>query len=212
MPKLPNAPDLDRLRQLSPSLASIPAGTVVHRIYRRGGDHPTLWDAFRYFGPTSARFDHQLRDTDGKSHVQDRGVIYAATDIVTALAEVFQQKRTINRELDQPCLVSAALACELSLLDLTDTFAVRVGGSMKLASGATLYSQNWSRAFYECYPTIHGLYYPSSLSNRPVMALYERALPLRPFEEAPRFHRALRDALLLEPLRNASREIGYDLI
>ncbi|MGI9301610.1 MAG: RES domain-containing protein [Gammaproteobacteria bacterium] len=185
---------------------------MLHRVYRRGGDYFTLWNAFRYFGPTAARFDHHVRDTEGKAHVQDRGVIYAAMDIVTAIAEVFQQKRTVNRFADQPWLVSVSLSCDLSLLDLSDTFAVRAGGSMKLVNGATLYSQNWSRAFYETYPVIHGLYYPSSLTNRPVAVLYERALPLDPVSGPPKFHRALRDALLLEPLRNASREIGYDLL
>lgn len=212
MPKLPNAPDLDQLRGLTPSLTTLPAGTTVHRIYRRGGTHPTLWDEFRYFGPTSSRFDHRVRDAEGKAHEQDRGIIYAATDIVTALAESFQLKRAVNRAANQPWLVSAQSSCDLSLLDLTDTFPVRAGGSMKLVSGATAYSQNWSRAFYECYPAIHGLYYPSSLTNRPVMGLYEHASSLDPFEFPPRFHRALNDALLLEPLRNACREIGYDLI
>lgn len=212
MPKLPNAPDLDRLRGLTPSLTTLPAGTTVHRIYRRGGAHPTLWDEFRYFGPTSSRIDQHVRDTEGKAHEQDRGIIYAATDILTALAESFQLKRAVNRTANRPWLVSATLSCDLSLLDLTDTFPVRAGGAMKLVSGATAYSQNWSRAFYECYRAIHGLYYPSSLTNRPVMGLYERASSLDPFESPPHFHRALNDALLLEPLRNACREIGYDLI
>ncbi len=211
MVKLPNAPNLERLNELSPSLISIPGGTRLQRIYRRGGDHPSLWNQLRYFGPTAARFDHHLRDNTGIARVQDRGILYAATDIVTALAEVFQQKRTVNRSVDQPWLVSYALNCDLTLLDLTGTFPVKAGGLMKLASGPTLYSQNWSRAFYKCYADIHGIYFPSSLTNRPVMALYERVLQFKPFPVAPLFHRALNDALLLEPIRNACKEIGYDL-
>ena len=151
MAKLPHAPDRERLRGLAPSLLSMAAGTPVHRIYRRGGEHPALWNAFRYFGPTAARFDHQQRDTKGRAFEQARGILYLAQDIPTALAEVFQEKRTVNRALDRPWLVSLRLACDLTLLNLTDTYCVRAGGSMKLVSGPTVYAQNWSRAFYACY-------------------------------------------------------------
>ncbi|MEN8130409.1 MAG: RES family NAD+ phosphorylase [Pseudomonadota bacterium] len=212
MAKLPNAPDRERLQDLPPSVLSIEAGTLVHRIYRRGGEHPTLWNAFRYFGPASARFDHQERDATGRASEQARGILYLARDIPTALAEVFQEKRTVNRALDRLWLVSLRLACNMTLLNLNDTFCIRAGGSMKLVSGPTVYAQNWSRAFYECYEDIHGLYYPSSLTNRPVIALYERALSLSPFPATPVFHRALNDPLLIEPLRNSCKEIGYDFI
>lgn len=139
-------------------------------------------------------------------------MFYAATDIVTALAETFQHRRTVNRRMDRPWLVSFGLSCELRLLDLTGTFPVSVGGSMKLVTGPALYAQNWSRGFYDAYPRIQGLYYPGSLTNRPVVALYERALRLKPFPATPVVHRALDDPLLIEPLRNACRTLGYDLL
>ncbi len=139
-------------------------------------------------------------------------MLYAAADIVTALAEAFQQRRTVNRRADRPWLVSFALSRELTLLDLTGTFPVSVGGSMKLVTGPALYAQNWSRGFHDAYPTIEGLYYPGSLTNRPVVALYERALDLGPFPATPTVHRALDDPLLIEPLRNACRTLGYDLL
>jgi hypothetical protein len=50
---------------------------------------------------------------------------------------------------------------------------------------------------------IHGLTYPSSLTNHPVIALYERALEVKPFPVTPRIHLALDDPLLLKLLRNA---------
>ena len=212
MPKLPNAPDPDRLRRLEPSLVTLASGTSVHRIYRRGGAHPTLWNAFRHFGPTASRFDHHLLDDDGRPHEQPRGVIYLARDITTAIAEVFQQERLIDRAEGQPWLVSSELSRDLSLLDLSGTFPLRAGGSMKLVSGPTVHARAWSRGFHDAYPDAHGLLYPSSLTNRPAVVLYERASTPSPFVEPPRFHRALRDALLMEPLRNAAREIGYDLL
>ena len=212
MPKLPNRPDLDRLRDREPSLFAMPAGSTLHRVYRRGGPYPTLWNAFRFFGPTLARFDHHFPDSGGAPGAQERGIFYAAGDIITAVAKVFQQKRTVNRHADHPWLASFVLSRELTLLDLTGTFPVSVGASLKLVSGATLYSQNWSRGFYDSYPEIDGLYYLSSLTNRAVVALYERALDPSPFPMAPLVHRALDDPLLIEPLRNACRTIGYDLL
>lgn len=212
MAKLPNTPDLDRLRKLAPDLITLKAGTELTRIYRRGGTHPVLWDAFRYHGPTSARFDHHEPDPRGKPFDQTRGVIYFAGDGPTALAETFQEKRVVNRHAARPWLVTIELAADLSLLNLTDRFCVQAGGSMKLVSGPTVYSQNWSRGFYECYDDIHGLYYPSSLTNRPVVVLYERALAVKPFPGVPLYHRALNDALLIDPLRNACAEIGYDFV
>lgn len=212
MPKLPNRPDPARLRDRAPHLVSLPAGSTLHRVYRRGGPYPTLWNALRFFGPTSARFDHHLPDGSGDPREQERGVLYAAADIVTALAEAFQQRRTVNRRVDRPWLVSFALSRALTLLDLTGTFPVSVGGSMKLVTGPALYSQNWSRGFYDAYPQIEGLYYPGSLTNRPVVALYERALRPSPLPMTATVHRALDDPLLIEPLRNACRTLGYGLL
>ena len=83
---------------------------------------------------------------------------------------------------------------------------------MKLVSGPASFSQNWSRGFYECYEEIHGLYYPSSLTNRPVIALYERALSANPFPDTPVLHRELSSPMLIEPLRHACREIDYDIL
>ena len=104
------------------------------------------------------------------------------------------------------------LASDLSLLDLTGTFCVRAGGSMKLVSGPAVYSQNWSRAFYKRYDDIHGLYYPSSLTNRPVIALYERALAVHPFPDTPGFHCELSSPLVIERIQRACQEIGYDFL
>lgn len=193
-------------------MVSLRSGTLLHRIYRRGGDHPAQWRGFRHYGPTSARFDHHHPDDAERSQEQTRGILYLAVDISTALAEVFQERRTVDRFLQRPWLVSFKLANDLSLLDLTGTFCVRAGGSMKLVSGPAIYSQNWSRALYERYGGIHGLYYPSSLTNRPVIALYERALDVNPFPDRPRFHDELSSPMLIEPIRHACRKIGYEFL
>ncbi len=207
--KLPRSPDRQLLRQLTPPVVTVSAGTTVHRIYRRGGPYASTWKSLRYFGPADARFDHHKRDDSGRPFDQARGIIYLAWDIPTALAEVFQVGRFVDRHRNQPWLVSFAIARDLRLIDLTGTFCVRAGGSMKLVSGPKIYAQNWSRAFYACYGSIEGIYYPSSLTNCSVMALYERVSQSPPFPETPILHRALSDALLIDPIRGACRDIGY---
>ncbi|MGI9305226.1 MAG: RES family NAD+ phosphorylase [Gammaproteobacteria bacterium] len=211
MAKLPRAPDPDRPRSITPALRELTDAQLWHRIYRRGGEHPTRWDALRYFGPTGARFDHHLLDDDGKPHTQDRGIIYLAGDIPTCLAEVFQNNREVDRQDRRPWLASLRFESTLVLLDLTDTFPVQAGGSMKLVSGARLYAQNWARGFYEAYAGIDGLYFHSSMTNRPVLALFERVLTKRPFPATPKFHRSLADPLLLIPIQEACVDIGYKL-
>lgn len=208
MAKLPRTPDLARLRDTVPSLRTV--GDIrLHRIYERAGRFPTLWNTFRHVGPLS-RFDHH-RVLDGRG-TQPRGTLYAATDIPTAVAEFYQATRQINRIRRQPWLVSFALSGEVRLLDLTDAFCVRVGASAKLVSGPFVHAQNWSRGFYETYADVHGLYYLSSLTNRPAVALYERANHPALFPTNPVFHRALADPVLHKPLVMVGEEIGYGLL
>jgi hypothetical protein len=209
--KLRREPDLERLRATNPAIVTFCPGQSVHRIYKRSGAYPTLWNMFRHYGPLS-RFDHHIRDEHGAPWSQDRGVLYVATDVLTAVAEYFQRnRRRVNRSRHQPWLVSFHFKDEIRLLDLTDTFCVRVGGSMKLVSGPFSYSQTWSRGFYEAYPEIDGLYYLSSLTNRPTIALYERANRATVFPQHTRMHRALTDPLLHKALTLIVDEIGYRL-
>lgn len=209
MAKLPRTPDLARLRDTAPSLRAV-RGIRLHRIYERSGNFPTLWNTFRHVGPLS-RFDHHGRGLDSPA-AEPRGTLYAATDIPTAVAEFFQATRQINRTRRQPWLVSFMLSGELRLLDLTDVFCTRVGASAKLASGPFAHAQNWSRGFYEVYEEVHGLYYRSSLTNRPAVVLYERANQSDLFPTNPVFHRALADPTLHRALMTIGEEIGYGLL
>ena len=209
MAKLSRAPDIKRLRATPPSLITIGPNLTLHRIYKRSGAHPTLWNTFRNFGPVS-RFDHHLLDDNGDAHLQERSMLYAAADTPTALAEYFQDDdRRINRLRDQPWLVSFRLPGQLQLLNLTDTFCVRVGASMKLTSGPFTSAQAWSRGFYETYPEIQGVYYPSPLTNRPTIALYDRSNHDSLFPANTLMHRELKSPLQHKALIIASAEIGY---
>lgn len=212
MAKFPEPPPASELQAIAAVEKTMAAGTVLWRIYSRGGRHPTLWSTFRYFGPLNGRFDHHLPDADGSPHIQDRGIYYATEDLVTSLAEVFQETRTIHRNATtQPWIVAFELAAPVRLLDLTTTWPTRAGASMALNSGPRPRSRRWSRAIYQAYSDLHGLYSASSMhANRPMVTLYERAR--RAFPEHPLVHRPLNDPAMLVGLDRAAFTIGYDLI
>lgn len=210
MAKLPNPPaDLARI---PPELKRLPAGTKLWRIYRRGGRHPVLWNTFRSYGPSkAARFDHHLLDENGAPHLQDRGILYAAVEIATCLAESFQGTRQISREDEEPWLAGFELRLDVVLLDLTGIWPTRAGASMAINSGPRSRSRLWSLAAYKAYPGVQGLYYASSMhANRPSLALYERARPaLLP---VPFFNRPLSDPALLGDLDWIAQSLDYDLV
>ena len=98
MPKPPLPPIVSDLARIPPTWNLVPAGTALYRIYFRGGPYPVVWNQLRYYGPTSARFDHHMPPP----HVQSPGILYAANHPRTSLAEVFQARRTINARRDEP--------------------------------------------------------------------------------------------------------------
>lgn len=53
----------------------------------------------------------------------------------TCIAEVYRENREVDTNDRHPWLVSFRLASAFTVLDLTETFPVRAGGSMKLVSG-----------------------------------------------------------------------------
>jgi hypothetical protein len=165
----------------------------------------------RAFGPTTARFDHQLPDASGQPWEQTRAIQYLALDGITPLAEVFQDTRVIDRAARSPWLVAYALAEDLDLLDLTGTYPTRAGASMLINCGSRPRARTWSRAFYEAYPQIQGLYYASCMhGSSPSLALYERGAGAIPAH--PSFHRALSDKSLRMTLRNAAVQLNYFLL
>ncbi len=207
MAKFPEPPTAERLAEISPEILTFAAGQKLWRVYLRGGRHPTFWDAFRSWGPTQSRFDHQLPP----SRLQERKILYGAIQGPTCLAELFQQTRVIDRTAHAPWIVCFELTRCLRLLDITGTWPTRAGASMALATGPRPRAQRWSRAIYAAYADIEGICYPSSmLGNQSAVALYERAAGALP--DVPQFHRPLSDPALLPLLRSVARDIGYGLV
>lgn len=208
MPKLPSPPRGGLA--VAAITTTLPARTVLSRIYSAGGAHPATWNGFRFFGPTHARFDHH----DDPPRVQAKGISYAAhgaSAALTCIAEVFQATRVIDRARSAPWLVCFDIQRDLVLLDLTGLWPTRAGASMAINSGQRPRARQWSRAIYAAYPTIDGLLYASSMhANRPAVALYERARDALP--AAPVFNRALADPALLPRLTHAAAQLGYRLV
>ncbi len=207
MPKFPEPPAAAELAEIPLEVRTLPSGTLLWRLYLRGGNHPTLWDEFRSYGPTGSRFDHHQPPTS----LQERSIFYCAEHGETCLAEVFQESRIIDRASRNPWLAAFRIRRDLTLLDLTGIWPTRAGASMVISSGPRPRAQRWSRAIYSTFPDIEGLYYSSSMAaNRPALALYDRAQSALP--GAPAFHRPLSDPSLLTLLRNVAADLGYVLL
>jgi hypothetical protein len=206
--KLPAPPPHGQLAARLPAdVKRLPPGTLLWRLYFRGGSHPTAWNGFRHFGPVpNARFDHHSSPT----RQQSRGILYAAVQAYTCVAELFQVARVIERSENQPWLVGFELTRPVSLLDLTRTWPTKAGASMTLCSGRRDRARAWSLRIYEDYAAIEGLYYPSSMDgNRPAVALYERAQSA--LSALPIFNRALDDPMLNGAVATAAWQFNYRL-
>ncbi len=208
MAKFPEPPGRAQLLRIGPQLRVLPVGTELWRIYFLGGNHPVRWNGFRFYGPLpSARFDHHL----SPAQPQQRGILYAATSIVTCLAEVFQETHVVDISSRDPWLAGFALTAPVVLHDLTGSWPTVAGASMAVNSGPRGRARRWSQAIYDAYDQVQGLWYCSSMhANQPAVAIYERAEGALP--AVPLFHRALADPVLLSPLRTAAQVLGYRLV
>ena len=186
----------------------VEGGVRLWRVYRAGGRHPGSWNTFRAYGPVAnGRFDHHLPPP---SDQPDRGIIYAALDAVAAIAEAFQDTRTIDRAHENPWLVAFELEFDLAVLDLAGSWPTKAGASQAIATGRRDIARAWSRSIYAAYSDIEGLIYPSAMAGGAMnVAIYERGaptLPLRPVLNVPLSHPGL-----TRPMNRIAETYGYDL-
>lgn len=210
MSKLPEPPGTAALRAIAPETLSLPADTLLARIYFATGSHPSRWSQFRSFGPLDARWDHHLPDASGNAVAQGRAILYCAPDIDTCVAEVFQATRRIDRTRSSPWLVVFTLREPVTLLDLRGSFATTIGASTAIHSGPRSRTRSWARDLYEAYPKVQGIHYGSSMNGHaPAVALNERGQSAMP--RLPLFHRSLNDDLLVEILQRIAPRLSYGL-
>ena len=188
-------------------LRVLETGTLIGRIYTAGGQYATGWSAFRAWGPTTSRFDHQPLPV--RAH-PSRRVLYAAPAVVgadgdvypvlkTCLAECYRDRGMIEMSRDAPYFALFEISRPLRLLDLGGEWLARAGGNGAISSGHRSRSRDWARAIYRKYDDLDGVIYPSS--HIPVarsVALWERAedaLPDRASLNEPLIHIGLRAAI-----------------
>lgn len=207
--RIPDPPPARDLARVPPIYKPLPAGNELWRIYMMSGRRLITWEHFRNTGPLGHRFDHHQPLTRNRiKRSRNRAILYASLDGPTCLSEVFQDTRLIDRTRNTPWLVAFALQRDVTLLDLTGIWVTRAGASMAISSGSRGQAQKWSRAIYEAYPDVEGIFYGSSMNaGAPAVALYERAANALP--GAPVFHRALADPHLDSAIRNAASHLGY---
>ncbi|MCF8609690.1 RES family NAD+ phosphorylase [Gordonia sp. HY285] len=205
-------PDPSRFPDLEEGhVRTVDVGVRVGRIYFAGGDFPTTWDGFRWFGPTNSRFDHYRQPAGVHA---DRAIMYLGAAILdacgrpnnvlqTALVECFRDAGDIDLRHGLPHFVLFNPVRPLRLLDLTDSdWITAAGGNAAIPSGPRHSARVWATAIYEHYTgadAVDGLIYGSS--NKPAnraIALWERgadALPDRPVFHEPLSHLGLRAAI-----------------
>lgn len=205
-------------------------------MYRAGGQHPVSWHDFRHFGPTvTGRFDHQEPPPHDD---RDRAILYVGLDALAAIAESFQDTRTIDRRRQEPWLVGfeltagsaetesvtasgtptsaaavsgsgeANIDAGLRVLDVTRLWPTRAGASQAIATGRRPTAQAWSRAIYRSYPNLAGVLYRSSMAGG--------SLNVALYEKAipfmpsiPAVHLPLSHPGLVLPLARAGSKLGY---
>ena len=186
----------------------LPAETELVRVYFAGGPHPGTWRQFRRFGPTDARFDHHdpTRQTS-----PDRAILYAAGDLTTAIAEVFQRTGVIDVRTGDPYLAILRTSRPIPLLDLRSDWPTRAGASQALGSGSHASARGWSRAVWEDHPAVEGIAWHSSMRHDgTAYALYERAADA--LEADPVANLTLGTNGLALPLAHAADLLGFGLV
>lgn len=178
---------------------------VLWRIHRTVGAKVLPWNGFRQFGPVSGcRWDpHPLPPYDWPGY----GVSYAATDLVTAVAEVFQTTRRVQTIVGAPYATSWSPTRDLRLLDLTGDWALRNEAAHALASASRPTCRAWARAIHERWDDLDGLWFRSTMTGLPAVVLFERAgdsMPLR-----PGFSKALGSSGLWPVIAQCAERIRY---
>lgn len=192
----------------------------IWRIYRRAGEHPSAWNLFRSYGPTSSRFDHHVPPVQD----QERAILYGALEGVVwidgaewsnatfaALAEFFQDTRSIDAFDGEPWVAAFQPVRALALLDLVGPWTTRAGGNQAICSGAHDNAQRWARAIYDHYAVLEGvLCIAQTYGPGRTAALWERAKSAMPLQ--PLLDRPLADPRFASDLRRAASHLGYDVV
>ena len=136
--------------------------------------------------------------------------MYAAADLATAHAEVFQRTRVVDTVSFLPQVTAWRPTRPLRLLNVTKTWALRNGAA---ALGAAPHStcRAWARAIRATWPDLDGLAAASTMTGGRTIVLWNPAA--NSFPNAPEFSRALSHPILkVAASRIAAEDLGYGIV
>ena len=204
-PKAPRTPPQQLIREPH-DLAECTA--TLWRVHRTEGEHVLPWNTLRTYGPLpSMRWDpHPGPDPISGAE----GVLYAAADVATSLAEIYQTTRVIDTRAGAPTLTAWQPQRRLRLLDLSGTWLLRNSASAALLAAPRSICRRWARVIYTTWPELDGLYVPSTMTGRPNIVLWNAAADSIP--AMPSFSRPLTHPLVWSITHAAAAEIGYHIL
>jgi hypothetical protein len=204
-PKAPRTPPAQLIREPDDSADY---SDTLWRVHRTQGEHVLAWNTLRTYGPLpSMRWDpHPGPEPSSRAE----GVLYAAADVATSLAEVYQTTRMIDTRAGAPTLTAWQPQRRLHLLDLSGTWLLRNTASAALLAAPRSTCRRWARAIYTTWPDLDGLYVPSTMTGRPNIVLWTAAADS--FPPMPLFSRPLTHPLVWSIAQAAAAEIGYRIL
>lgn len=186
-------------------------GEVLWRVFRTTGPHATTWNQLRHFGPLrEMRFDPHPPPAQV---YPETGVMYTATWSHTAIGEVFQSTRVIDRAMGGRTIAAWIPSRPLNLLDLTTNWPVLNGAAAAMMMDDKSTTQAWARAIDERFgDELDGLYHQSSINNQPLVTLFSRTERVPAFPARPSFSALLSDTTADEIVAKAMWELGYQAL
>jgi hypothetical protein len=204
-PKAPRTPPEQLIKE--PHDIADYTGTLW-RVHRTEGEHVLPWNKLRTYGPLpSMRWDPHRGP---QPIAAAEGVLYAAADVATSLAEVYQTTRVIDTRAGAPTLTAWQPQRRLRLLDLSGTWLLRNIASAALLAAPRSICRRWARAIYTTWPELDGLYVASTMTGRPNIVLWNAAADSIP--TMPSFSRPLAHPLVWSIAQAAAAEIGYRIL
>lgn len=181
---------------------------ALWRVFRTEGPHAVTWDQLRHYGPVPGmRFDPHPLPTG--MH-RESGVMYAATRSHTALGEVFQSTRVIDRSMGGATIAAWIPSRTLRLLDLTSNWPVLNGAAAAMMMDDKTTTQAWARAIDQRHGgELDGLYHQSSINSEPLVTLFSRTERVPAFPARPSLSALLSDTTADEIVARAMWQLGY---
>ncbi len=166
------------------------------------------WNELRTFGPLrSMRWDPHPGPQPAD---HPDGVLYAASDVATSLAEIYQSTRVIDTRAGAPRLTAWEPTRPLRLLDLSGTWLLRNAASAALLAAPRSTCRRWARGIYAAWPELDGLQAPSTMTGLINVVLWTAAADAMP--ASPSFSRPLTQPVVWSLAQAAAAEIGYRIV